>query len=151
VGKMSVKDHGLNAIRKAAEQETVGNENEYILKTKIKNTESEAIPIQGSFTDSAITTEMKTSTIEVNDVAQAIPETNLSNRNTISIQNFSTTSTIYVGTSSGVTAGRNAGSTTDGTEIGPLETWNYAINDTATIYAICNSSETAIIKVTETA
>lgn len=99
--------------------------------------------------DSAITVGGSNHTLQVTDTASKIPNTPRENRNTLAIQNFSTTDTIYIGTSSSVTAGRNIGSTTDGWEIGPLETWNDLVTEDVDIWAITDTGKTVLIKVLE--
>jgi len=150
-----VNDYGIDALRKTIEP-SPGASDPHIYRQRVcvANTGSEPIPIDATLVESAITkgtAGMKTSTITVTSTAAKIPATPLADRNTISIQNFSSTDTVYVGTIAGVTAARTPGSTTDGTEIGALETWNYAINDSSEIFAITESGKTALVKVTETA
>ena len=103
---------------------------------------------EGEFTFSGLGIGMKTSTLQLTSSQTALPATALTDRNSLTIQNFSPSSTVYIGTT-GVTAGRNIGSTTDGYELGPEESVNIDFKAAITIYGICDSGETAIVKITE--
>lgn len=93
---------------------------------------------------------MRVTTLNVVDVAAAIPPTPLSERNSITISNLSPTDTIYISSSSSVTADRVDG-TTSGHEIGALESFNINITDAIVLYAISATGKTVKIKVMEVA
>jgi hypothetical protein len=92
----------------------------------------------------------RVTTMNVTDVAGAIPPTALANRNAISIVNLDEAETIYCGPTLGVTADRSLG-TTAGFEVGPNESFNLDVTDVISIFAIAESGKTVKIKVLEIA
>jgi len=144
---MAVADHGLEVIRKAAEDIGVSlganPKAEYLLRTKVMNV------VTGEFTFSGLSQALKITTMQVTDVATAMPATALTNRNAISVQNKDATNTVYIGNSD-VTADTVIG-TTSGFELGPNGFFGLDITDDIVLYARCETGKTAIIKITEVA
>lgn len=141
---MAVDDYGISGIRKALNEVTPNDNTEYYLATKIIDA------IEGSFSPSGLSKEMKVTTLTVSDVASPIPSVNLTDRNSMSIQNKSTTVTIYIGPSNSVTADTVTG-TTSGWEIAPESYFSLDIKDDIAIYAICPTGQTAVVKIVELA
>lgn len=137
---MSVRDHGLEAIRKSAVEITPGDTSEYRLRTSG----------EGVFTPSGLTTGGLITTMDIGDTALSIPATALTSRNHIEIHNKSNTDTVYVGFTSGVTADSVIG-TTSGKEILPNSFWNIDITDNILVYGIAETGKTIRIKVVEVA
>jgi len=146
---MSVGEHGLEAIRRSAEEQFPPSKIEYVLKVKVKNVSGEEIPISGSFVFSGLSQEIKITTLEITDTAAAIPTTNLTNRNSISIHNLSATEILYIGPSN-VASGRTVGGN-GGWEVLPGEALNFDIANDVTIYGIAESGKTILVKVLEMA
>ena len=141
---MSVNDHGLEAIRKSAGQVTPGSNAEYYLLTKIIDA------VTGSFTPSGLTKEIKVTTLQVGDSAVKLPATPLTDRNTLSIFNKSSTVTIYIDDENTVTADSTIGGT-GGWEVLPNERLNIDIKNAIELWAIAPTGQTAIVKLLEVA
>lgn len=99
---------------------------------------------------SGLFTAMRITTLNVTDTAAALPPAALTDRNSITITNLSSTDTIYISSSNTVTANRALG-TTAGHEIGPLESFNINITDAIILYAIAETGKTILTKVMEVA
>lgn len=96
---------------------------------------------------SGLRTAGKVTTLDVTTTAAVLPATALTDRNAMSVHNLSTTTTVYIGFDSGVTADAVNG-TTSGWELGPGEFFNTDITDGIFLYAIV-STGTAKVKVME--
>lgn len=103
----------------------------------------------GTMTFSGLSEAIKISTLSIGDTVTALPTTALSNRNSISIQNKSSTETLYVGPSN-VEANSTVGGN-GGWEIPPQEALNFDIKDVVTIYAIAPTGKTILVKILEMA
>ena len=86
-------------------------------------------------------------TMDVTDVATAIPASNLADRVAMSITNLDGVETLYLGKIT-VTADRVLG-TTSGWEVGAGESFNVDISDALTIYGRTEAGKTIRIKVLE--
>jgi len=139
-----IQDHGLDVIRKAGRFIVPGDKTGYYLAVNILDA------ITGSFSPSGLSKEMKITTITVSDTAIVIPATALTDRNSMSIYNKSTTTIVYIGPSNSVAASSVDG-TTSGWEIDPGSYFSLDIKDDIEIYAICPSGESAQLKIMELA
>ena len=137
---MSVRDHGIEALRKSAGQVTPGDGAEYYLLTKI---------LDAIFQMSGLSKDWRISTILLTDVAQALPTTALTDRNSVIIHNKSATEKVYIGKTN-VTADTVVG-ITSGWEIPANSYYALDVKDTIVIYGICETGKTATIKVMELA
>lgn len=106
--------------------------------------------VTGEFTQTGLFVAGKNTTMNVTDVATALPTTPLSGRNSMAITNLSTSDTLYIGFSTSVTADRALGNNA-GWEIGVSEGFNIDIQDNIIIYAIAETGKTIKIKVMELA
>lgn len=140
---MAVDDHGLEAIRKSAEEVTPGSKADYYLKTKIIDA------IAGSFSPSGLSQEIKITTTTITDVATPLPATPLVGRNALSLRNKSLTETLYIGPST-VTADTVAG-ITSGWEVAPNGNIGFDITDDVILYARCETGKSAVVKIMELA
>lgn len=83
---MAVRDSGLEALKKAAEEITPGDLSDYYIK--VKNPAGETIDITGDFTASGLTVAGKITEVALNSSTwTALPSTALTNRNGMGIQN----------------------------------------------------------------
>lgn len=105
--------------------------------------------ISGTFTQSGLQTALKTTCMNVTDIATKLPVTPLANRNALSITNLSGSDTIYVGNSD-VIAGDVIGNLS-GWPVGPNEGFNLDITDDIEIYGIADAGKTIKIKIIELA
>lgn len=104
----------------------------------------------GNFTFSGLSTELKNTTMTITDTAVQAPPTPLSNRNSLTIFNLSTTTTVFLGNSD-VTA-NTPGSLPDytwGQELRPQSFWNVDITNSIVVYLRCKTGESATVKITE--
>jgi hypothetical protein len=143
---MSVKDHGLDAIRKSAVGISGFETQEFYLR--VSNPEGDPIQVTGDQQPSGLSDSFRITTKDISTTASALPENPLTNRNAISILNTSS-STLYIGPTDQVTAD-NVEGTTSGWEIGPNEIWHIDVTDAITLYAIV-ASGTARVKILEVA
>ena len=146
---MSVEDHGLNALRKSAEKEFPPSNAEHVLKVKVKNTDSEKIPVDADVVFSGLKTALATTIQNVTSTASTLPGTALTGRNSLSVVNLDDTETLYIGNSD-VEANRTVGGK-GGWEVGPLESFNLDITDNISIYGITESGKTVLVKILELA
>lgn len=143
---MSIIEHGIEGLRKAAEYVNPGDLSETYLK--VKNPTGQPIDISGSFVFSGLSLAIKTSTINVTDTATALPATALASRNSLVIRNLSTTDILYIGGAT-VTAGQTVGSFTDGYEVDPGQEFSVDIANGLALYGIAESGKTIKVKITE--
>lgn len=143
---MSVRDHGLDAIRKSAVGITGQEQKEFYLR--VSNPANDPIEVTGDQQPSGLSTSFLITTQDIGTTASALPSTALTDRNAISVLNTSAI-TLYVGPTSSVTADNEVG-TTSGWEIGPNEIWHVDVTDAITLYAIV-ASGTARVKILEVA
>jgi hypothetical protein len=136
---MSVSDHGIEAIRKSAEEIIPGDKKEYRIRTSSV----------GVFQLSGLSKAMRVTTMSVGDVAIKLPAIPLADRNSLIIYNKSATDTIFMGPL-GVTADTVTG-ITSGWEIDPLTYYSLDIQDDIEVYGICEAGKSAIIKLMELA
>jgi hypothetical protein len=102
--------------------------------------------VTGSVTPSGLRIRMKITNLVVTDVANAIPLTALTARNSIIIENRSLTDSVFMG-ESGVTAtGLN-----QGWEISPTSIFSTDVTNDIIIYVIAPAGKTANLKVMELA
>lgn len=137
---MSVQDHGLEAIRKSAEEIVPGDKSEYRIRTTAT----------GTFTLSGLQTGGRVTTMMVGDTAVPLPAIPLADRNAISVRNLSSTDKLYIGYSTAVTADRVIG-VTSGDEVDPDAGFNVDVTDEVVIYGICEAGKSVMIKVHELA
>jgi len=104
--------------------------------------------VKGTFTPSGLTKGMRTTTMNVGDVAIKLPISALSERNAISIQNKGN-STIYLGNID-VTADTVIG-TTSGWEVLAGSYMNFDVTDAIEIYGRCTTGNSVVIKILELA
>ena len=133
---MAVDDHGLEAIRKSAEELTPGDKSEYRIRTTAT----------GTFTASGLFTDIRTTTLDVSTTAIKLPASPLADRNSLEIHNLGS-STLYIGKDNTVTADAVIG-TTSGKEIDGGSFWSIDITEDIELYGIV-ASGTVRIKVTE--
>jgi hypothetical protein len=107
------------------------------------------IDVTGEFSVSGLREAIRTTTMTVSDTAIPLPAVALTNRNSITIVNFSTTEILYIGNSN-VTADRVVG-VTSGYEVNPGEGFNLDITDDIVLYGVFETGASSLIKVTELA
>ena len=116
------------------------------------------VNVLGGSVDASVTGELsitglqiaiRTTTMDVTDVATALPSTALAQRNAITIVNYSAGDILYIGNSD-VTADRVNG-TTSGYEVNPGEGFNLDITENIVLYGRAAAGKTIKIKVTEVA
>lgn len=105
--------------------------------------------VEPLFTSPGLTQSIKTTTMNVTDVATALPAAPLLNRNAIAIVNLHATETLYIGNAT-VTADRAIGNTA-GWEVPPQEGFNLDVTDTIVLYGIAEAGETILVKIMEIA
>lgn len=98
-------------------------------------------------TTPGLTVSIRTTTMNVTDVATALPAAALANRNAISVVNLDPVEILYVGNVT-VTANRAIG-TTAGWEIGPLEGFNLDVTDSIILYGRAEAGKTILVKILE--
>lgn len=135
-----MRDHGLEAIRKSAEEITPGDITEYRIRTSAT----------GTFSPTGLSTGFLVTTMTVGDTAIEIPSTPLTARNSLEIHNLSLTTTVFIGPDNAVTADRVNGSTS-GKEVPANSVWNIDVTDAIVLWGICPTGESAQIKVMEIA
>lgn len=139
---MSVNDHGLDAIRKSTvpypNPADPSNRSEFQIRTT------------GTSRFAGLSESMRTTTMDVTDIAVKMPTTPLTNRNSLEVHNLDDTYTLFVGTDSSVTADRVDG-VTSGKEIPPLSFWNLDITNDIELWGIVETGQTIKIKITEVA
>ena len=126
--------------------------NKFVLDGENKtavNTVVSSGTISGSFSPSGLNVALKVTTLTVGDTATALPVTALTSRNSISIQNKSTTQIVYIGDIN-VTADTVVG-TTSGYELLPGSFFNVDVTPNITIYGRCESGQSALLKILELA
>ena len=126
--------------------------NKFVLDGENKtavNTVVSSGTISGSFSPSGLNVALKVTTLTVGDTATALPATALTSRNSISIQNKSTTQIVYIGDVN-VTADTVVG-TTSGYELLPGSFFNVDVTPNITIYGRCESGQSALLKILELA
>jgi hypothetical protein len=126
---VAVIDHGVEALRKAANQITPGDGTEYYLATKIIDA------IEGSFSPSGLKNEFKVTTLEVTTTASKVPNVALTDRNSIIIYNTDTVETLYLGPANTVEANSNIG-TTAGWPVAPKSYFSTDVTDGIDFWAI---------------
>jgi len=141
----------LEAIRKSTIiSPTEGDVTEYCIRVCQDGTVT--VSIEGgeiTSTATAIDVELKPTTLTVSTTAIKLVTTNQTDRRVILIQNKSETNILYISTSASVTAGATPGSSTDGWEVGPGESFNTPSGDGAIWWGICSTGESALVKVGE--
>lgn len=142
-GFVSVRDHGIEGLRKSISPVTPGDNSEYYVLTKIVDA------ITGSFSPSGLTKEFKNTTMLVGDVATKIPATPLTDRNAMAIYNGHATKTLYIGNSN-VTADTVVG-TTSGWKIDAGSYLQLDIKETIEMYAIYEGGVSAMVQIMEVA
>jgi hypothetical protein len=140
---MSVRDHGLEAIRKSAGEVVPGAKDEYFLLTKILGA------ITGSFSPSGLFTDWLITTMDISDTATPLPATPLSGRNSIIVFNKSLTETLYIGKSD-LTADTVNG-TTSGWDIPKNSYYAFDVRDSIVIYGRCETGKSVKVKIMELA
>lgn len=121
------------------------------VRVLVSNEAGQEIPISGTFTATtgAPTGPFKITSATVTDVSSNPIIVPLSNRVAFSIRNKSQTTTVYVGTTSAVTADDVNG--TCGWELGPGEDLQWDLDDGNLFHVIAPAGETAVIKILEIA
>ena len=136
---MSVKDHGLESIRKSTiVSPTEGDPTEYCIRVCQDGTVEISGNIGGSVQISGLSVEGKNTTLEVSTTAIPLPATALTGRNALSVRNLDATTTLYVGFSTSLTADSVVG-VTSGWQVGPNETYNVDIQDDIVLFGIVTS------------
>lgn len=139
---MAVHNHGLDAIRKSANQIIPGDDREYYLATKLIDA------IEGSFSPSGLSKDWRVTTLIVSDTAIPIPAIALSDRNSLIIHNKGSNK-LYLGKAD-VTADTVLG-TTSGWEIVSTSYYSLDVKDNIIIYGICEAGQSTTLKVLELA
>jgi hypothetical protein len=127
---MSVDDYGIEVLKKAAVELVANDKSEY--KLRVFSEPGDSNPPSGLQTAGRITT------MNVSASAIALPTTALTDRNALSIRNLDSTTTLYVGFHTGVTATDTVG-TDSGWQVGPDENIQFDITDDIVIYGIVAS------------
>lgn len=144
---MTVNDTGNEVLRKAAKELAP---NDYCLQTEICNTADNpgivevTNQIEGEFTPSGLNEALKVTNTTIGTSAVALPGTPLTNRNSLIIQNISTTDRIYIGNNNVTASGANQGWILE-----PDSFFSLDITDSIQIYAI--ASTTVSVKILELA
>lgn len=116
----------------------------------VSNETGDAIPVTGSFSATssyaAPTGPFLVSVATITDVSSNPIPVPLTDRVSLSIRNLSTTDTVYIGPSIGVTADNTA---TGGWDIGPGEDLHLDLNDANLFHAITPTGTSAQIKIME--
>jgi len=105
--------------------------------------------VVGSFTPSGLFTDWVITTMDVGDVAIALPILALTGSNSIIIHNKSATETLYIGKSN-VTADTVNG-TTSGWEIPKNSYYALDVKNNIVIYGRCETGKTVKVKIMELA
>lgn len=100
-----------------------------------------------STSPSGLANDFRVTTMNVTDVAAAIPAIALASRVAMSITNLDVAEVVYLGKAT-VTANQVLGITA-GWEVGPGESFNVDISDALVIYGIAEAGKTILIKVLE--
>ncbi len=137
-----VDDHGIEAIRKSAEELVPGDKSNYYIKTGLTG--------GGEITPSGLNTEGKNTTIDIGDTYAKLPSTPLNDRNALSIHNTSTTDILYIGFDSNVTADNVLGNTS-GRQLGTGQVMNFDVTNNVEIYAIAPTGKTIRVHLMELA
>lgn len=106
--------------------------------------------VTGTFSATGLTIGGRITTIDITDTVTTLPPTSLTDRNSLSVHNTSTSDSVYVGYHSGITADNVLG-TTSGWLIGPDENFNIDITEHILLYAICATGKTCRVKINEVA
>lgn len=104
-------------------------------------------PITGTFTPGGLSTALRVTTMNVTDVATALPAVPLASRVAIKVTNLHATEVLYIGDAT-VTADRVIGITA-GDEVGPGESFNVDITDSVILYGRAEAGETILVKIME--
>lgn len=144
---MSGSEHGLEILRKSGEQVSPGDNREYYLK--VKNPDGQPLDFSGEFVFAGLSQAIKVTTMEVMDTPTLIPSLALMDRNSISIQNKSSTEILFLGPFS-VEANSTIGGN-GGWEVPPQEAFNFDVKNVIPVYGIAPSGKTIIVKVLEMA
>lgn len=133
---MSVRDHGLEAIRKSAIiAPSLGDSTEYCIRVCQDGAVEITGSISGAVQISGLSVAGKNTTLEVSTTAIPLPAIPLVDRNALSVRNLDSSNTLYIGFSTAVTADSVVG-VTSGWQVGPNETYNVDIQDDIVIYGI---------------
>ena len=141
---MSVRDHGLEAIRKSTVVIPSSDGSEYCIRiTPCEdsidvNIVGGNVNINGEVTVSGLTIGGRNTTLDVSITAIPLPSVAFTDRNALSIRNLDATQDLYIGFDTGVTATQTNG-TTSGWIIGANETFNIDITESIVIYGIVAS------------
>jgi len=103
--------------------------------------------VTGDLTPSGLRTAIRTTTMDVTDVATPLPAIALTSRNAMTVHNKSGVDTLYIGNSN-VTADTVIG-TTSGLEVNPNDAFNTDITANIILYGIAPAGKTIRVKVTE--
>lgn len=141
---MAVDDHGLEALKKSANQITPGDKSDYYLATKVIDS------ISGSFTFSGVEKLFKPTVFNVTDIEIKIPPSPDLLTQSFILVNHSEVDAIYIG-ETGVTPGVVVGVSTSGYEIPPGESFNmdFKTGSTVQLYAIAETGKTVKVQVLE--
>jgi hypothetical protein len=135
---LSVKDHGLDAIRKSTiVSPTEGDPTEYCIRVCQDGEVTITGTIGGSVQLQGFSTTWKNTTLNVSTTALPLPSTALTGRNAIAIRNLDPSVTLYIGNFDVVA--NDAIGTTAGWQIGPNETYNLGITDSVVLYGVVAS------------
>lgn len=141
--RVNMPDHVFTDIDKLALNDRIKNAHTLdedgfvILRTSAK----------GTFTFTGLNKDWLITTMQVDDVAIALPVSSLSDRNSIMIRNTSETETVYIGKSN-VTADLVIG-VTSGLPMAPGDQFAVDVRNAVTIYGRCASGKSAIVQVVE--
>lgn len=145
---MSVDDHGLEALRKAALQLTPGDKAEYKLRVILFDSDGNPLdPI--SVNIEAPTGPFEITPFQVTSVAANPLPTPLADRVALSIRNNSATVSIFVGKSAAVSTDTTAAG--GGWEIKPREDLNFDMKEDTSFYLIAPTGQTAWVQIFEIA
>lgn len=134
---MSVRDHGIEGLRKATIPLTPGDFQEYQIRTT------------GTFSLSGLQNGWLPTTLMISDVAAPLPAVALTNRNSIIILNRSSTDSLYIGNID-VTADSVVGATS-GWEMLPNSYFATDVKESIVIYGIAPTGKTIKVQVLEVA
>lgn len=104
----------------------------------------------GSYSYTGLSTALKNTTMLITSTTVQAPPSPLVNRNSLTIFNLSTTTTVYIGNND-VTADAPSSypDYTWGQEIRPESFWNVDITNNIAVYLRCKTGESAYVKITE--
>ena len=98
----------------------------------------------GTFVFSGLKTAFKVTVMTITDIAQKIPTTALTARNSFTVKSEDETNNVWIGNS-------DVNDTTTGWALEPLDYLNFDVTNNIELWAVCSSGKTAQIRILELA